>query len=494
MTRAEAIAFYKKRVTTPGQMRHALAHDLFYLLLNGMNRTDINHDWLYARCREVEHSPDGHLDLWAREHYKSTIITVGLTIQEILNNPEITIGIFSHTRPNAKSFLRQIKREFESNDVLRQLFPHVQPPTKLEKRTWSEDEGLVVRRNGNPKEATIEAWGLVDGMPTGKHFTLMIYDDVVVPESVTTPEMIKKTTDAWRLSDNLGAKGGKIRMIGTRYHAADTYSAILNEGIVIPRIYPATVDGTFEGEPRLLTREELREKRLKQGPYVFACQMLQDPKADAVAGFREEWLRYFEPREWNGMNRYILVDPAGDRKKGSDYTVMWVVGLGPDLNYYLIDGIRDRLNLTQRARELIRLHRRYRPRSVGYEKYGMQADVEHVRYVQDRENYRFPIVELGGPMPKNDRIRRLVPLFEQRRFYVPGRLSVRDSEGAYRNLTEEFVKEEFLAFPVSAHDDMLDCLARILDPDLDAAFPEALPLESRVHKGPSLAETEWRPW
>jgi hypothetical protein len=38
-------------------------------------------------------------------------------------------------------------------------------------------------------------------------------------------------------------------------------------------------------------------------------------------------------------------------------------------------------------------------------------------------------------------------------------------------LALEFIAEEYLAFPVSLHDDMLDCLARILDPELGASFP-----------------------
>ena len=79
----------------------------------------------------------------------------------------------------------------------------------------------MVKRKGNPKESTLEAWGLVDGQPTSAHFGLRVYDDVVAPESVTTPEQINKTTEAWELSDNLGTIGGRKWHVGTRYHFGD---------------------------------------------------------------------------------------------------------------------------------------------------------------------------------------------------------------------------------------------------------------------------------
>ena len=474
-SRTEAHKAYKAARTQADVRALALA-DLFFLLVYVLGRKDMDNDWCFARCREVRQKPDGYLDLWAREHYKSTIITIGLTIQDILANPDTTVGIFSHTRPIAKAFLRQIKREFENNKALQALFPHICPPKGKQTRTWSEEGGLVVKRRSNPKEATVEAWGLVDGQPTGKHFSLLVYDDVVTRESVTTPEMIRKVTDSWALSLNLGAHGGKRRHIGTRYHANDTYKTIMERGAAIPRIYPATVDGTMDSEPVFLTQESLRAKRRDMGPYVFGCQMLQNPRADSVMGFNEAWLRYYTPKTSNPdehMNVYLLVDPAGAKKKHSDYSVFALIGLGQDNNYYLLAAVRDRLNLTERAETLLRLHRQWRPLAVGYERYGMQADIEHVKSVQEARNYRFAITELGGSMPKNDRIRRLIPLFEQGRFYLPNILPFVDAEGKRRDFTQEFVNEEYLAFPVSGHDDMLDCVSRISDPGLGAFFPMA---------------------
>lgn len=474
--------------------------DLFFLLTRLLHRMDINKDWLFDRCQEVQNEPNGMLDLWAREHYKSTIITFGKSIQDILDShsadsyywdQEVTIGIFSHTRPIAKAFLTQIMNEFESNELLKQLYPDVlyQNPRKEAPR-WSEDRGFVVKRKSNPKESTVEAWGLVDGQPTSKHFLILNYDDVVTKDSVTSPEMIKKVTDSWALSLNLGSHGGVKRHIGTRYHFNDTYATIIKRDSAKTRIHPATDTGKTDGKPVFLSQELLDEKRRDYGPYVFGCQMLQNPKADEVQGFEEDWFQYWYPKNWGDMNRYIVVDPAGSKKKSSDYTIMWVIGLAEDGNYYKIDGIRDRLNLTQRAEKLFMLHRKYRPIAVGYEQYGMQADIEHMEYMMDQETYRFNIIPLGGKTPKNDRIRMMVPIYEQGRFYQSQTLIYVDYERKTHNLTNYIINDEYLAFPVSQYDDGMDCEARILDPALGAEFPEPkeeLPYSDEPYK----AKTEY---
>ena len=452
--------------------RHYCLTSLYWLLWFGCGRKDLERPWLFDRCREVEADRNDRLDLWAREHYKSTIITFGLTIQEILQNPELTFGIFSHTRPIAKKFLRQIKREFEANALLKALFPEVlwDDPAK-ESPKWSEDDGIVVKRKSNPGEATVEAWGLVDGQPTGKHFKRLLYDDVVTDKSVTTPDMIEKTTDALALSYNLGSSGGQRRFIGTRYHFNDTYRTVIDRGTASPRLYAATEDGSETGPPVLMSLEELVKKRRDMGPYVFGCQMLQNPKADAMQGFQRGWLRHWNPDLGDGMNKYILVDPASEKKRGSDYTAMWVVGLGSDKNFYILDILRDRLNPTERVSRLMVLHRKWRPMQVRYEKYGKDADISHIQEVQAKENYRFDVVEVGGSTPKPDRIKRLIPLFEQNRVYLPQSLHITDYQGVIRDMVHAFEEEEYMAFPVPLHDDMLDALARIAEPE-DAKRPE----------------------
>lgn len=446
-----------------------------------MKRKDADRDWIYERCREVQSEPDDNLDLWAREHYKSTIITFALTIQDILKSPDVTIGIFSHTRPIAKAFLIQIKRELESNIFLQDLFPDIlyRFPGK-ESPCWSIDSGIIVKRSSNPKECTVEAWGLVDGQPTSKHYSILVYDDVVTRESVTTPEQIAKVTEAFSLSLNLSGHNCRKRYIGTRYHANDTYRTIMERGTARSRTYPATEDGTPTGRPVLLTRERLEEKLRDMGSYVFYSQMLQNPMADKAMGFKNEWLMFYNQlRRADKWNYYIIVDPASDKKKTSDYTVMWVIGLGIDNNYYIVDGIRDRINLTERTTRLFDLVRKWQPLNVGYEKYGMMSDIEHIKYVQEQEGYRFSIVELAGSMPKPDRIRRLVPLFEQRRVYFPNRLLFISQEGKAVDLIRELLTDEYETFPVCTHDDMLDCMSRIVDEDLGVKFPkksDVLPL------------------
>lgn len=489
----ETIAFwdvYEKRGRKGGELegvvRELCQNDLFYLLVRACKREDLLHPWLYERVREVEASPDGHLDLWAREHYKSTIITYGLTIQNILVDPEITVGIFSHTRPIAKAFLRQIMRELENNSILQGAFPDILWGEKLKDAPkWSEDEGIILKRATNPNEATVEAWGVVDGQPTSKHFAVLLYDDVVVRDSVTNPEMMEKTMTQLEMSYNLGRVGGARRFVGTRWHFNDAYRTLIDRGTAMLRFHPGRKNAQEDGESVYWPEKIHHEKRRDMGPYSYASQILLNPRADALQGFKREWLRHYQSishAQFMRMSRYLLVDPASSKKKGSDYTSMGVVALGQDGKYYLADGVRDRLSLTERAARLFDLHRKWKIRlPVRYEKYGMQADIEHLKAEQERQNYRFDITEVGGQMKKEDRIGRLIPIFEQGNFWLPQHLFVTDYQKVALDLVRVFIEEEYCPFPVGLHDDFLDMLSRIAEPELTLTWPK----EEKVNLEPA---------
>lgn len=413
-------------------------NDLFYLLIRLLRRQDLNSDFHFARCREIAENPDGYLDLWAREHGKSSCITFGLTIQDILRDPEVTVGIFSFNRPTAKAFLGQIMREFEDNKYLIWLFSDIlwAEPRK-EAPKWGEEGGLIVKRKSNPKESTVEAWGLVDGQPTGRHFILRVYDDVVTRESVTTVEQVHKTTAAWELSLNLGVskeRGGRVRYIGTRYSLYDSYSEMLQRGAVKPRIYAATHNGRFDGKPVLFSQEEWDEILRHRSRQSIAAQQLQNPMADEDATFRPEWLRFYEVRP-RTLNVYIMADPSKGRGAESDNTAIAVVGVASNGAKYLLDGVCHRMTLSQRWVYLRGFYRKWSATpgvqhvAVGYERYGAQNDDEYFQEQMLLDNNRgvpnavFEIEELNwvreGGQSKRDRVERLEPDFRNSRFYLP---------------------------------------------------------------------------
>jgi hypothetical protein len=491
--------------------------DRYYLLVKTLNRLDLIHPWLYARCREVEQEPDGFLDLWAREHYKSTIITFAGTIQEVLRNPEVTIGIFSHTKPIAKAFLRQIQKEFESNETLRGLFPTLfwENPSR-DAPSWSLDNGITINRKSNPKENTIEAHGLVDGQPTSKHFSILLYDDVVTRESVSTPEQIQKTTEAWELSDNLGAVGGRKRTVGTRYSYADTYQTMMDRKAVKVRLYPATDDGTITGKPVLFPQETWEAKVRAQGEATISCQMLQNPLAGKQRMFNVEDLRVYEVRP-EVMNVYIMVDPARSKKKGSAKTAIAVIGIDYAMNKYIIDGFNHKMDLRERWVRTAQMYHRWKRApgvqniKVGYESFGAQADLDYFteQMAKPDQGGHFPIEELAWPRDgegsKVDRVQRLGPDLRAHKLFLPYEtddanltklqrnalntgykhriaqpIRRKDESGGIYDLSKD-LKMQIHFFPFGGVVDLVDATSRIYDMEPRApSFSE-----------PSYAEPEW---
>jgi predicted phage terminase large subunit-like protein len=450
-----------------------------------------HHEWLLERCRDAQFRSANVLDIWARYHCKSTIKTFALTLFQLINNPNETIGIFSITKANAEGFLRTIKTELEANELLRGLYPDVfywEP--ERESTLWTINKGINIRRTSNTNTASVEALGLVDSNYAGKRFSRQKYDDVVTEASITSPDMVEKTTQGWELSMATGMPGTIREYTGTFYGYGDTYHEIVRRGIQL-RLFPCyEMDmeqckfekhtglplemGYLKDKPTLFSAEHLIERERELGPSTFGCQMLCNPSAGLASGMRLEWFRQYkgEPAEVaKGKPRIIVVDSANDKKRESDYTSMWVVALGSDGVLYVVDGVRDRLNLDERCNALFDLHARWKPLEVRYEKYGMMVDTEYIRKMMDLRHYHFDIMEVKGNVRKDDRIARLVPWFARGKVYFPQTMPYVSHEFEEVDLVSSFLNEEFLRWPTGQYKDMMDSLSRLFEPEHPLPWP-----------------------
>lgn len=473
--------------------------------------------------------------------HNSTIITFAGTLQRIAQDPEVTTGIFSATNKIAKPFLRQLKEEMETNELLPETFPDVfwlEP--KKHAPTWSVNDGITVKRRSNPKEATVEAFGLIDGMPTGRHFRRLVYDDLINEKHVTNPEMVAKITERWELSDNLGVgEGTEIQTVGTRYSFADTYGIILERQIFKERIYPATDNGRLDGNPVFLSKAHWEKLKQKQRSTI-SSQMLQNPIAGQENMFKPEWFRRYEVRPEH-LSVYIICDPSSGRSRKSDRTAIAVIGVDGANNKYLLDGYRHRMSLSERWEALRTLHMKWsRERgvvhlAVGYERFGMQSDMEVFKDKMETEKYYFDIKEVAWPREgdgsKKSRVERLEPDTRLGKFFMPCMLyeagpgdcfwhidqtggkivkiprkgptklqkkyldAGRDHQVAkvIRRLDEDrkpydvtmALIEEMLFFPFAPKDDLVDAVSRIYDMDV---IPPSMFEDQQADE---INETDW---
>lgn len=321
----------------------------------------------------------------------------------------------------------------------------------------------------------------VGGAATGEGANFLIMDDPVKADDASS-QTIRESANTWfdqtfstRLNDK---KTGCIIVIMQRLHEEDLTGHLLAKGgwehLCLPMI--AECDETLAkghinverktGEllqPSRIGQEEIVRIKTEVGSYGFSGQYQQRPSPEGGGEFRTEWLMYYDTLTPGTLNHYIFVDPANSKGKDSDYTAMVVMGAGGDGNLYLVDLIRDRLNVREREEKLFELHKKYKPKSVVYEKYGMQCDSDWLRKAMDDRNYRFHIQEVGGKVSKEDRIRRLISYFADHKIYFPKVLYKVNHKNQAIDVINEFIVQEYATFPVGIHDDLLDAMSRLCD-------------------------------
>lgn len=431
-----------------------------------------------SQVRTLDDTSTRRLWLWSRGFFKTTLITECHSVYLILNNPNIRMLLCSNTISVAEDMLRNVKNHFIGNKALRHFFKEFCPiPNTVGKIEFGTSQDFTCPcRTLMRKEPTMMVAGVGTNL-TGLHFDYMKLDDLVTKDSVTNDTQIQASKDYYASLRHLFDKAAVPRedVVGTIYHFNDLYYSVLQKSKLFKESFiPARVGGvaTF---PERLPDDKLDEliNDPSVGPWQFSTQYMLSPINPADAKFKSEWLKEYDSIP-EGCSQYICVDPASTTKKKSDFSVLERWGVDSTGKHYLLEGIRDKFTAFQRIDALFGMVGH--AKNLKFVKYevigGRHGDLEEIERrqmdaVQKRTaGYRrFTIKETKGSVAsKIDRIeQRLVGPYHAGMILLPqNSYFISKFDGKVYDFVQ-LLKLEYLQFPFTEHDDILDCQAQMFE-------------------------------
>jgi predicted phage terminase large subunit-like protein len=407
--------------------------------------------------------------LMPRGTFKSSVVTIGFTLQMILNNPNIRILIDSETFGKSKAFLREILDHLVNNERYREIFKAIHgmyPYTKKsEMKLWTDSEVILPCRNVPKKEPTISCAG-IDVTKNGMHYDLIICDDLHSEKNVTNKEQIEQVIDHYKLAFSLLDPGKPMIIIGTRWDYSDLYQHILDferEDFNILKKAAYNEDGSLFF-PEVLSEQELDKIRRRQGTGIFSKQYLNEPVSDENATFKRDQIIHKKWVEVEGrpMNWYLSVDPSYFDPRGTtsygDFCAMVLAGMDYEKNLYVRHIVRQKMSYSELINMIFTLYtdRKFadiKNMRILLETIGTKSLSYELANEQKRRNTWLPVQEIKSRQTnKEERIRGLAPFYEYGHIY---------------HIIEcpqlEELEYELLHFPTGRHDDVIDALATILE-------------------------------
>lgn len=314
--------------------RELIKTDLFFIVLFIMEvpPSVCNKPFVVECCNEIEAStPDGGLSLTDelavtfREGFKSVLRTIALTVKRIVNNPECCTALFSYKVDAASDFLMSIRQTLEKPIMLACFSDILYQKPDTESPSWTKTKMVIKRQSVSRKEGTVEAFGLVEGMPTRMHFDHRIYEDIETWDVSKSPTQMDLVFSGFEVSFSLGTEGGTELINNTFFHHAGPTARIRDkkkaDGSPVYKMIakPATDDGTENGKPVLFSQAYWENVKVKAGRHLAAQYLCNPtPEADILLNFNH--LTPLNPEDlrqgrWKDRFKFLLIDQAADKKQ-----------------------------------------------------------------------------------------------------------------------------------------------------------------------------------
>lgn len=359
-----------------------------------------------------------------RGHAKSTLGLVIHPIHSALFNPIGDISLLSASESFIiNEIVRPIKREFETNELLKECFGD------LVTKKWSET--YFVLKNGIAFEA-----GGIGGQLRGGRRGLICLDDLETNETVESEEQREKLRN--RINKELIPKllpNGQIVYFGTLISPLCYLNHIIkNEKGWKKRVYDCYVDGIeaagHELWPEMLPHAELQRRKAIMGTFAFQSEYRNNPTSEATSAIKENMIRTWEemPKQ---MSIVLAVDPAYSEDPKADDKVCVAVGCDEKGNRYLISYVATHAPSGEFIDSILNMFLQHKNicTGLGLPRGGGDSEFwnSFIRRMEERK-INCPLVELkntfttaGGAQKTNKKARAIAalqPLFESGKYFI----------------------------------------------------------------------------
>lgn len=469
----------------------------------------------------------GTRELWLlpRDHFKTTILTIGHAIQRMLNDPNFTFFIASSKDDNAMEMSKEIRRHFASNERLKTLFSPFcadAPDDMGAIHAWTSPARQHFGTHRREPTCTVLSF---KGRVESKHYTWGYLDDCMSEEDTSETGLQEARENFKKFIPLIDTNGGML-VPGTRKHYGDLYQAMMDTGAFKVYVRHGLEHPTKKCEtdecsryaqphnapdfksgnalcPERMTRKHYDEKLQlceidpKRGQSYFWHEYMNIPFSPTDRKFQPSWFVRVDDEMIPGkhepfypLSKWISLDSAwkdDEHPSGYDFTVIVVGGFDEHGRLYILDILRSKdWTMKSGADAMITAMKAYGIGRVITEKIGQ---VTFHTYFKDRCRQAGIPVQLitpkrggTGSKGKTARIMSCQGYFEQGRVY-------------FRKECENFedAVNEFCNLGRWTNDDIADAIADFFDEQVKVLAPTSLSgIVQNVGMRPMPFEGGWR--
>lgn len=388
---------------------------------------------------------------------------------------DLALYVSDSIENGVKNMRKNLEFRYDNSDFLKKWVPLA----KFTDIRWEF-------KNADGKSFIIKGYGAKTGVrgakEMGKRPDIAILDDLISDEDARSATVIAAVEDTVYKAVNyaLHPKRNMIIWSGTPFNAKDPLYKAVESGAWAVNVFPVC-------EQFPCSRAEFRGSWPDRFTYDYVKKQYDDAvKLGKVETFNQElmlrimseedrlivdgdikWYKRFQVLDnLQRFNFYITTDFATSVKQSADYSVISVWAYNNIGQWFWVDGICKRQDMSLNLRDLFRLAQKYKPDSVGIEVTGQQEGF--VQLLQEQmldKNIHFPLATHNnssrpGLRPNTNKLQRfnmVVPWFKTGMFFFPLELK---SDVTMLEAMNELSLASASGFR-SKHDDFLDTISML---------------------------------